>query len=88
MPHEVSTWAVGETEDDYLFLKKISDRVVNIFAERALQAGQAGTASHPITAAQIRAKACSRVTELDRPGPKTGAGQQRNPTARARARGP
>lgn len=55
--HEVSTWAagkVGEIEDEYLFLKKISERVVNIFAERAKEAGRAGTASHPITAAQIR----------------------------------
>jgi ATP-dependent Clp endopeptidase proteolytic subunit ClpP len=55
--HEVSTWAagkVGEIEDEYLFLKKISDRVVNIFAERARLAGEAGTASHPITAAQVR----------------------------------
>lgn len=55
--HEVSTWAagkVGEIEDEYLFLKKISDRVVGIFAERARQAGANGTASHPITAAQVR----------------------------------
>ena len=55
--HEVSTWAagkVGEIEDEYLFLKMISDRVVNIFAERAQIAGAAGTASNPITAAQIR----------------------------------
>lgn len=55
--HEVSTWAagkVGEIEDEYNFLKKISERVVNIFAERARQAGENGTASHPITAAQIR----------------------------------
>lgn len=55
--HEVSTWAagkVGEIEDEYLFLKKISDRVVNIFAERARQAGENRTASHPISAAQVR----------------------------------
>lgn len=55
--HEVSTWAagkVGEIEDEYLFLKKISDRVVNIFAERARLAGEAGTASHPISATQVR----------------------------------
>jgi ATP-dependent Clp endopeptidase proteolytic subunit ClpP len=55
--HEVSTWAagkVGEIEDEYNFLKKISERVVNIFADRAKQAGENGTASHPITAAQIR----------------------------------
>lgn len=55
--HEVSTWAagkVGEIEDEYLFLKKISDRVVNIFADGARRAGENGTASHPITAAQIR----------------------------------
>jgi ATP-dependent Clp endopeptidase proteolytic subunit ClpP len=55
--HEVSTWAggkVGEIEDEYNFLKKISERVVGIFAERAKEAGQNGTASHPITAAQVR----------------------------------
>lgn len=55
--HEVSTWAggkVGEIEDEYNFLKKISERVVNIFADRAKQAGLNGTASHPITAAQVR----------------------------------
>ena len=55
--HEVSTWAggkVGEIEDEFLFLKKISERVVGIFAERAREAGANGTASHPITAAQVR----------------------------------
>lgn len=55
--HEVSTWAagkVGEIEDEYNFLKKISERVVNIFASRAKEAGERGTASHPITPAQIR----------------------------------
>jgi ATP-dependent Clp endopeptidase proteolytic subunit ClpP len=55
--HEVSTWAggkVGEIEDEYNFLKKISERVVGIFAERAKEAGANGTASHPITAAQVR----------------------------------
>ena len=55
--HEVSTWAggkVGEIEDEYNFLKKISERVVGIFAERAKEAGVNGTASHPITAAQVR----------------------------------
>ena len=55
--HEVSTWAagkVGEIEDEYLFLKKISDRVVNIFAARAKAAGEAGTASAPISVAQLR----------------------------------
>jgi ATP-dependent protease ClpP protease subunit len=55
--HEVSTWAagkVGEIEDEYLFLKKISERVVGIFAERAKQAGVNGTASHPISVAQLR----------------------------------
>jgi len=55
--HEVSTWAagkVGEIEDEYNFLKKISERVVNIFASRAKEAGENGTASAPITAAQVR----------------------------------
>lgn len=55
--HEVSTWAggkVGEIEDEYNFLKKISERVVGIFAERAKEAGANGTATHPITAAQVR----------------------------------
>jgi ATP-dependent protease ClpP protease subunit len=54
--HEVSTWAggkVGEIEDEYLFLKKISERVVGIFADRAKEAGANGTASKPITKAQI-----------------------------------
>jgi ATP-dependent Clp endopeptidase proteolytic subunit ClpP len=55
--HEVSTWAggkVGEIEDEYKFLQKISERVVSIFAERAREAGANGTATHPITAAQVR----------------------------------
>jgi ATP-dependent Clp endopeptidase proteolytic subunit ClpP len=55
--HEVSTWAggkVGEIEDEYNFLRKISERVVNIFADRAKQAGANNTATHPITAAQVR----------------------------------
>jgi ATP-dependent protease ClpP protease subunit len=54
--HEVSTWAggkVGELEDEVEFLKKISERVVNIFASRAKEAGEAGTATHPITAKQM-----------------------------------
>lgn len=56
--HEVSTWAggkVGEIEDEMNFLKMISERVVQIFAERAQEAGRNGTASAPITAAKLRA---------------------------------
>lgn len=55
--HEVSTWAmgkVGEIEDEVEFLKKISERVVNIFADRARLAGQNGTATNPITPAQLK----------------------------------
>jgi ATP-dependent protease ClpP protease subunit len=55
--HEVSTWAmgkVGEIEDEVVFLKKISERVVGIFTERAKQAGENGTATHPITVAQLK----------------------------------
>ena len=54
---EVSSFAirkVGEIEDEVTLLKKMSDRVLNIFAERAAEAGRSGTASDPFTKAQLR----------------------------------
>lgn len=54
--HEVSTWAggkVGDLEDEVKFLQRISARIVNIFAERAAEAGDRGTATRPITKRQL-----------------------------------
>lgn len=51
--HEVSTWAggkIGEIQDEVKFLEKVSDRVLNIFVERAA----ASAAPHPITKAQLK----------------------------------
>lgn len=55
--HEVSTWAggkVGEIEDEVAFLRMVSNRVLDIFADRAKEAGANGTASRPITKAQLK----------------------------------
>jgi ATP-dependent protease ClpP protease subunit len=55
--HEVGSFAIekiGKIEDEVTLLKKISDRVLNIFADRAAEAGRSGTASDPFTNAQLR----------------------------------
>lgn len=55
--HEVSTWAggkVGDLEDEVKFLQRMSERIVDIFAERAAEAADNGTAEKPISKAQLR----------------------------------
>lgn len=47
---------VGEVEDEMEFVKKISDRVLNIFATRAKEAGVARTATHPLTKTQFASR--------------------------------
>lgn len=66
--HEVSTWAggkVGDLEDEVAFLRRMSDRIVDIFADRAAEAGRNGTAEKPITKAQLRANWKRRDWWLD-----------------------
>lgn len=45
---------VGEVEDEMEFVKKISDRVLDIFAAGAKRAGENGTASDPLTRSQFK----------------------------------
>jgi ATP-dependent protease ClpP protease subunit len=55
--HEVSTLAmgkIGEIEDEVAFVKRIQERVLDIFASRCREAAQRGTASKPLTKAMIR----------------------------------
>jgi ATP-dependent protease ClpP protease subunit len=55
--HEVSSWAdgkIGEMKDQIKFLDLLSDRVVQIFANRAAQAGRKDKSIKPITATGIR----------------------------------
>lgn len=50
--HEISFGVrgkVGEVEDEMEFVKKMGERVLNIFAARAAEAGGNGTASEPLT---------------------------------------
>jgi len=50
--HEIATAVrgkVGDIEDEMIFIKKISDRILNIFARRAKEAGEKGTASEPLS---------------------------------------
>lgn len=44
---------IGDIKDEMVFLDKMCDRIVNIFASRAAIAGANGTASHPLTRDQI-----------------------------------
>lgn len=55
--HQVSSIAMGkvyEIEDEVALMKAMGDRVLDIFAKRAVEAGANGTAAHPITKAQLR----------------------------------
>lgn len=55
--HEVSTAAIGkigEIEDQVTLVHGMQDRVLSIFADRAAEAGQNGTASEPITKARLK----------------------------------
>lgn len=55
--HEVSTLAmgkIGEIEDEVAFVKRIQERVLDIFATRCREAAERGTASKPLTKAAIR----------------------------------
>lgn len=57
--HEVSFGAggkIGEVEDEVKFIKKIQNRVLDIFAARCQQAGKNGTAKKPMTKAQLTSK--------------------------------
>jgi ATP-dependent Clp endopeptidase proteolytic subunit ClpP len=66
--HEVSTWAggkVGDLEDEVKFLQRMSERIVDIFADRAAQAAENGTAEKPITKAQLRSNWKRRDWWLD-----------------------
>jgi ATP-dependent Clp endopeptidase proteolytic subunit ClpP len=50
--HEVATGAygkIGEIEDEVKFMKKIGERVIDIFLTRAATALEAGTATKPLT---------------------------------------
>jgi ATP-dependent protease ClpP protease subunit len=54
--HQVSAGIVGkigDIKDEMIFLNKMSERIISIFADRAAQAGRAGTASQPLTRRQI-----------------------------------
>lgn len=44
---------IGDIKDEMVFLEKMGERIISIFADRAEMAGQAGTASNPLTRAQI-----------------------------------
>jgi len=66
--HEVSTAAfgkIGEIEDEVKFVRKISDRVLDIFAARCKQAGENGTAVAPLTRAQLKSGWTRRDWWLD-----------------------
>src|SRR5665213_527799 len=55
--HEVSFGAggkMGEVEDEVKFVKKIQNRVLDIFAKRCAEAGKNKTASKPLTKTQIQ----------------------------------
>lgn len=55
--HEISFGAggkIGEVEDTVNWVKRMQDRVLDIFAERCDQAGKAGTASKPLTKAALK----------------------------------
>lgn len=54
--HEVSFGAggkIGEVEDEVKFIKKIQNRVLDIFAMRIAEAGRRGTAKKPLTKTQL-----------------------------------
>ena len=55
--HEISTairGKIGDIEDEVEFIKKIQDRVLTIFADRAAEADRNGTASKPLTKQQFK----------------------------------
>jgi len=55
--HEVAFGArgkIGEIEDEVEFVRKIQDRVLDIFAENAKRAGEAGTATAPLTRREFK----------------------------------
>jgi ATP-dependent protease ClpP protease subunit len=54
--HQVSAGIagkIGDIKDEMVFLDKMSERIISIFADRAALAGANGTASHPLTREQI-----------------------------------
>lgn len=55
--HEISTGAVGkigEIEDEVKFVKRIQERVLDIFAKRCADAKKKGTATKPLTKAALK----------------------------------
>jgi len=55
--HEASFGTTGKTfqvEDRVEWVKKVQERILDIFADRAKQAGEAGTASKPLSRAQFK----------------------------------
>jgi len=55
--HEIQTAVrgkIGEIDDEVEFMHKIADRVLTIFAARAKEAGDNGTASQPLTKVQFK----------------------------------
>lgn len=55
--HQVSFGAygkIGEVEDEVKFVHMIQDRVLDLFAERAAEAGRNGTASKPLSRAGFK----------------------------------
>lgn len=66
--HEVAAWLTGkfgELQDEMEFIDMIQDRILNIFASRCRQAGEAGTASQPLTKAQLKRRWSRRDWWLD-----------------------
>lgn len=66
--HEVSFGAggkIGEVEDEVKFVKKIQSRVIDIFETRCKEAGKNGTASKPLSAAQLKEKWSRRDWWID-----------------------
>lgn len=54
--HEIAFGAIGkigDVEDTVEWAKRIQDRILNIFANRCKAAGEAGTASKPLTKSKI-----------------------------------
>lgn len=55
--HEIQTAVrgkIGEIDDEVEFMHKIGDRILDIFATKAKEAGGRGTATQPLTKAQFK----------------------------------
>ena len=53
-PSGMAVGSIGEIEDTQAWLKMTANRVLDIYAERCLLAGEAGTAEKPYTRAQLK----------------------------------